>query len=79
MKIAVLISGQMRDSNVNYLNHLKCFIENNNADVFVTTSTKNFWYTGGDPNPLTYKFEFSSFDQIYFLWHIQIFAFLYYP
>lgn len=60
MRIAVLISGQMRDSNVNYLNHLKCVIENNNADVFVTTSTKNFWYTGGNPNPLTYKFSLYS-------------------
>lgn len=60
MKIAVLISGQMRDSHINYLNHLKCFIENNNADVFVTTSTKNFWYTGGNPNPLTYKFNLHS-------------------
>ena len=60
MKIAVLISGQLRDTNINYLNHLKCFIDNNNADVFVTTSTKNFWYTGGNSNPLTYKFILHS-------------------
>ena len=52
MKIAVLISGQMRDSFNTYLNHYKQFIEPNNADVFVATSTKNFWYEWeGDWDP----------------------------
>ena len=45
MKIAILITGQMRDSFITYLNHVKQFIEPNNADIFVATSTKNFWYS----------------------------------
>ncbi len=64
MKIAILITGQIRDSYVNYLNHLNCFIKPNDADVFVKTSTKNFWYTSGNSNPLTYKFNLHSENSI---------------
>ena len=41
MKVAVLITGQLRDYKVNYTNHIKHLIEPNNADVFVYACTKN--------------------------------------
>ena len=47
MKIAVLITGQMRDYKVNANNHLKHVIENNDADVFVYACNKNTLHTVG--------------------------------
>ena len=47
MKVAVLITGQLRDYKVNYLNHVKHLIEPNNADVFVYVCTKNTLHSCG--------------------------------
>lgn len=47
MKVAVLISGQMRDYKVNVQNHIKSLIEPNNADVFVYACNKNTMHTIG--------------------------------
>lgn len=47
MKVAVLITGQLRDYKVNYTNHLKHLIELNNADVFVYACTKNTLHSCG--------------------------------
>jgi hypothetical protein len=47
MKVAVLITGQLRDYKVNYNNHLKHLIEPNNADVFVYACTKNTLHSCG--------------------------------
>ena len=41
MKIAVLITGQLRDYKINCFNHLKHLIEPNNADLFVYACCKN--------------------------------------
>ena len=64
MRIAVLLTGQLRDSFINYKNHIKCFFEPNNVDVFLVTSNKNFYYTKGNPNPLTFKFSLHSEDSV---------------
>ena len=47
MKVAVLITGQLRDYKVNYTNHIKHLIEPNNADVFVYACTKNTLHSCG--------------------------------
>jgi len=47
MKVAVLITGQLRDYKINYNNHLKQLIEPNNADVFVYACTKNTLHSCG--------------------------------
>ena len=51
MKIAVLLSGQLRDFENVSENHLKHFIEPNNADIFATISTSNFDYFRDKENP----------------------------
>lgn len=47
MRVAVLITGQLRDYKVNYTNHIKHLIEPNNADVFVYACTKNTLHSCG--------------------------------
>lgn len=68
VKAAVLITGQMRDTHVNYLNHMKHFIEPNDLDVFVVTSTKNFWYSDSNPNqsrdPKNFVFHLHSENSV---------------
>ena len=54
MKIAVLITGQLRDYKINYNNHLKHLIEPNNADVFVYACSTNTLHSCGDS--LTQKY-----------------------
>jgi len=48
MRVAVLITGQLRDYKVNVLNQIKHLIEPNNADVFVYACNKNTLHTVGD-------------------------------
>ena len=48
MKVAVTISGQLRDYKINALNHIKHLIEPNNADVFVYACSKNTLHTCGN-------------------------------
>lgn len=47
MKVAVLITGQLRDYKVNWRNHMKHLIEPNNADVFAFISSKNTLHSCG--------------------------------
>ena len=47
MRVAVLITGQLRDYKVNVLNQIKHLIEPNNADVFVYACNKNTLHTCG--------------------------------
>ena len=47
MKVAVLITGQLRDYQINYMNHMRHLIEPNNADVFVYACNKNTIHTNG--------------------------------
>ena len=47
MKVAVLITGQLRDYKVNWRNHMKHLIEPNNADVFAYICTKNTLHSCG--------------------------------
>jgi len=47
MKVAVLITGQLRDYKINALNHIKHLIEPNDADVFVYACNKNTLHTSG--------------------------------
>ena len=47
MKVAVLITGQMRDYKINALNQIKHLIEPNNADVFVYATTTNTMHSCG--------------------------------
>lgn len=56
MKVAILITGQLRDYKVNWRNHMKHLIEPNNADVFVYACTKNTLHSCG-----------VSLDQKYYL------------
>jgi len=56
MKVAVLITGQLRDYKINCNNHLKHLIEPNNADVFVYACTKNTIHTLGNGNQLNQKY-----------------------
>ena len=56
MKIAVLITGQLRDYKINWLNHMKQLIEPNNADVFVYACDKNTLHTLGNVSQLNQKY-----------------------
>ena len=47
MKVAILITGQLRDYKINYRNHMKQLIEPNNADVFAYISSKNTLHSCG--------------------------------
>ena len=47
MKVAVLITGQLRDYKVNALNQIKHLIEPNDADVFVYACNKNTLHVAG--------------------------------
>ena len=47
MKVAVLITGQLRDYKVNWRNHVKHLIEPNGADVFAYISSKNTLHSCG--------------------------------
>ena len=47
MKIAVIISGQMRDYKVNVINHMEQLINPPGADVFVYACNKNTVHTTG--------------------------------
>ena len=47
-RIAVIITGQLRDYKVNALNQIKHLIEPNGADVFVYACNKNTLHTSGD-------------------------------
>ena len=55
MKIAVIITGQLRDYKINCVNHLKHIIEPNNADVFVYACSKNTLHTTGANVTQNYK------------------------
>ena len=50
MRVAVLITGQLRDYKINALNHVKHLIEPNDADVFVYACNKNTLHTCGEYN-----------------------------
>tara|TARA_R100000008_G_scaffold48895_1_gene29094 strand:- start:5586 stop:6392 length:807 start_codon:yes stop_codon:yes gene_type:complete len=56
MKVAVLITGQLRDYKINYTNHLKQLIQPNKADVFVYACTKNTIHTLGNGSQLNQKY-----------------------
>ncbi len=58
MRVAVLITGQLRDYKVNVGNHLKNLIEPNNADVFAYACSRNTIHTIG-PN-ITQKYNITS-------------------
>ena len=60
MKVAVIITGQLRDYKVNALNQLKHLIEPNNADVFVYACNKNTLHTCGDN--VTQKYNITTID-----------------
>ena len=47
MKVAVLITGQLRDYKINWRNHMKHLIEPNDADVFAYICTKNTLHSCG--------------------------------
>lgn len=47
MRVAVLITGQLRDYKVNCINHIKQLFEPNNADVFAYISSKNTLHSCG--------------------------------
>lgn len=55
-RIAVLITGQLRDYKINALNHMKHLIEPNGADVFIYACTKNTIHTLGRGNQLNQKY-----------------------
>ena len=58
MKVAILITGQLRDYKVNCLNHIKQIIEPNEADVFVYACNKNTLHSTG-PN-ITQKYNITT-------------------
>jgi len=55
MRVAVLITGQLRDYKINALNQIKHLIEPNSADVFVYACTKNTLHTCGENIVQNYK------------------------
>lgn len=55
MKVAILITGQLRDYRINCLNHIKHIIEPNNADVFIYACNKNTMHTTGPNITQNYK------------------------
>ena len=58
MRVAVIVTGQMRDFKVNVGNHMKHMIEPNGADVFVYACTRNTVHTIGDN--ITQKYNITS-------------------
>jgi len=60
MKVAVVITGQLRDYKINCINHLKHIIEPNNADVFVYACNKNTLHTTGANVTQNYKITTSA-------------------
>ena len=58
MKVAVLITGQLRDYKINYTNHLQHLILPNSADVFVYACTKNTIHSCG--NSLNQKYYMTN-------------------
>lgn len=58
MRVAVLVTGQMRDYKVNVENHMKHLIEPNNADVFVYACSKNTVHTIG--SNISQKYNITS-------------------
>jgi hypothetical protein len=58
MRIAVIITGQMRDYKANITNHIKHIIEPNNADVFVYACNKDTVHTLG--KNITQKYNLTS-------------------
>lgn len=58
MRVAVIVTGQMRDYKVNVENHMKHMIEPNNADVFVYACSKNTVHTIGEN--ITQKYNITS-------------------
>tara|TARA_B100000131_G_scaffold323231_1_gene380715 strand:- start:8343 stop:9128 length:786 start_codon:yes stop_codon:yes gene_type:complete len=65
MRVAVIITGQLRDYKINCINHLKHIIEPNNADVFVYACSKNTLHTTGANVTQNYKITTSdSADKI---------------
>ena len=55
MRIAAVITGQLRDYKVNALNHINHLIDVNNMDVFVYACNKNTMHTIGDNIKQEYK------------------------
>ena len=55
MRVAVVITGQLRDYKINCINHLRHIIEPNNADVFVYACSKNTLHTTGTNITQNYK------------------------
>jgi len=65
MRVAVIITGQLRDYKINCVNHLKHIIEPNNADVFVYACSKNTLHTTGANVTQNYKITTTdSIDKI---------------
>jgi hypothetical protein len=60
MRVAVIITGQLRDYKINCINHLKQIIEPNNADVFVYACSKNTLHTTGANVTQNYKITTSD-------------------
>jgi len=58
MRVAVLITGQLRDYKINALNHVKHLIEPNDADVFVYACNKNTLHTCGEN--ITQKYNITT-------------------
>jgi len=55
MRVAVVITGQLRDYKINCVNHIKHIIEPNDADVFIYACSKNTLHTTGDNVTQNYK------------------------
>ena len=55
MRVAVIITGQLRDYKINCVNHIKHIIEPNDADVFVYACSKNTLHTTGENVTQNYK------------------------
>ena len=60
MKVAVVITGQLRDYKINCINHLEHIIKPNDADVFVYACSKNTLHTTGDNITQNYKITTSA-------------------
>ena len=60
MKVAVVITGQLRDYKINCINHLEHIIKPNDADVFVYACSKNTLHTTGDNITQNYKITTSD-------------------
>ena len=61
-KIAILITGQLRDYQVNAQNHIEHLIEPNKADVFVYACTRNTMHTLG-PNVVQSYVTTTEYDK----------------